>query len=76
MKIRLTAGRGICPGLRAKFCGEKTGGGGLTLAAALLGGGGARFKLAIPLVTAAWVWVGVYFLSSATWRVRFVENIK
>ena len=42
------------------------GGGGLTLAAAFVGGGGARFKLAIPLVTAACVWVGVNFLSRAT----------
>lgn len=54
------------PGFKAKFCGANIGGGGLTLAAALVGGGGARFKLAIPLVTAACVWVGVYFLSSAT----------
>ena len=38
------------------------------MAAALVGGGGARFKLAIPLVTAACVWVGVYFISSATWE--------
>jgi hypothetical protein len=43
------------------------GGGGLTLAAALVGGGGARFRLAMPLVTAACVCVGVYFMSSATW---------
>lgn len=62
----LTVGSGMCPGLRAKFCGANTGGGGLAFAAALVGGGGARFRFAIPLVTAAWVCVGVYFLSNAT----------
>lgn len=36
------------------------------LEAMLEGGAGARFRLAMPLVTAAWVCVGVYFLSSAT----------